>query len=53
METGFGILLTLITLVLVIALFYSIIFGHKNDWILPLGLLIVFWFGGSILMSIL
>jgi hypothetical protein len=53
MKTLFGILLTLIILILVVALFYSIIFGHRNDWKLPFGLLVLFWFGGGILVSIL
>lgn len=53
MKTIFGIFLTLITVGLVAALFYSIIFGRKDAWLLPLGLLIVFWFGGNILFSIL
>ena len=46
-------LFTFITIGLVGWLLYSIVFGRKEDWQLPLGFLIVFWLGSSILISVL
>lgn len=53
MRMVFSFLLLMATLGSTGLLFYKILFGRKDEWHLPLALLIFIWIGSSVLFSIL